>query len=601
MAPAAAAAADGTVVTIDDTAAGGLGDVSTAAARLMVRYPFAIVMRRAELNLLEAIQNERLSTEPYSELRRVALQLVQSMARVHAAGMAHGDIKPRNVVRAGARYGFVDFDMAFTLDRVDAVTTVTDSRAGPPTRDAGSSTSTRTNTCTSTSTSGSGCGTAAASASAAPDALAQAVVVGSVGGPVADVDKLWKSSAYCCPEVWRAAEATVRPSCNRSPSRRRARSGSGAAAAAAAAAATTTRAAGVALAGCGLSSLAQIDLWALGTTIFELFAGRPLIPSVYDQVDEKGADELRGWAGLSAENRRALRALRGGGGAGAAAQTTNHVALLDLLDWCLDADAGSRPKRASEVLEHAFFHPHGALREHIAVAEIKRLLAAPTSGGRPRVRKRVMISYNWGSSPFVLRLCRDLADKVEGLLLDRFGGARGMGEWVEASMDSMVQQADVVVACVSKGYVASKNCGIEMRLAADTGTPVIPINLELSHQDWVGGSLATIGPVGDAIAMTSQFQSPTGDTKLYVDFTDVSKYHTKLHQELLPRIAAATASAITAGTDGGGGTCGNGGAQTAWHEFGLAAFKARIAELEAENRRLWVECAKARAQTEAQP
>ena len=48
-------------------------------------------------------------------------------------------------------------------------------------------------------------------------------------------------------------------------------------------------------------------------------------------------------------------------------------------------------------------------------------------------------------------------------------------------------------------YVGSKNCGIEMRLAAESGTPVIPVNLELSHQDWVGGSLAAIGPPGDKV------------------------------------------------------------------------------------------------------
>ena len=106
-------------------------------------------------------------------------------------------------------------------------------------------------------------------------------------------------------------------------------------------------------------------------------------------------------------------------------------------------------------------------------------------------------------------------------------------------MDRMIGQADIIIAVISKGYIKSKNCGIEMKLAAEQGKLVIPINLELSHQEWTGGSLAAIGPPGDAVAMTTQFQSPCGDTKLYVDFTDIHKYATRLNHELLPRIAAA--------------------------------------------------------------
>ena len=31
-----------------------------------------------------------------------------------------------------------------------------------------------------------------------------------------------------------------------------------------------------------------------------------------------------------------------------------------------------------------------------------------------RIPKVVMVSYNWGSTPFVLRLCQDLAPRVGG-------------------------------------------------------------------------------------------------------------------------------------------------------------------------------------------
>ena len=155
-----------------------------------------------------------------------------------------------------------------------------------------------------------------------------------------DYSKALRSSAYTPPEVWQARHPT-----------------------------TAQCAAG--LPATAKISAEQQDIWAFAATLYELCTGRPLVSNAYDRVDEVGAAQLHNWTGLPSTSRRTLQQPKDAGGQGHLAS----VPLLDLLDWCFDMDAASRPESMEKVLTHAFFDPDkGALREHIAVAEIRRLL-----------------------------------------------------------------------------------------------------------------------------------------------------------------------------------------------------------------------------------
>ena len=291
---------------------------------------------------------------------------------------------------------------------------------------------------------------------------------GQLLGSLAD-SKLLASSAYLAPEIYR---------CIRTKG--------------------TTEGSGL----LGLLVAQQVDIWSFAATLFELLVGKPLISNTYDAVDERGEHQLLTWAGIPAADKRLLQ--RHG--------ERETVAVLDLLEWCLECDPAARPASMATVLEHSFFSPTtGSLREHVAVEEIRQSLEDPARS--VRIAKTVMISYCWESTPFVLRLCRDLAPQVGNLMLDRLGGDRGMDEWVRESMNRMVKSADVVISVVTKGYVRSENCALEMQMADEYGKQVIPINLELDHADWMG-ELRELGPPGAKISMRTQYCKGTGSSLL---------------------------------------------------------------------------------------
>ena len=84
------------------------------AFELMKAYPFAICMPLAERNLLEIIESERVSGQPIGVLAFTARKIAVTIDNLHKAGIAHSDIKPRNIVRTkGGAFRLIDFDMAF--------------------------------------------------------------------------------------------------------------------------------------------------------------------------------------------------------------------------------------------------------------------------------------------------------------------------------------------------------------------------------------------------------------------------------------------------------------------------------------------------------
>lgn len=85
------------------------------ARDLMLQYPFAIVMEKADRDLLEIITNERLAVKPLESLKITARKIGLNISALHNKGMIHGDIKPRNLVRMADRsFMCIDLDMAYS-------------------------------------------------------------------------------------------------------------------------------------------------------------------------------------------------------------------------------------------------------------------------------------------------------------------------------------------------------------------------------------------------------------------------------------------------------------------------------------------------------
>lgn len=282
----------------------------------------------------------------------------------------------------------------------------------------------------------------------------------------------------------------------------------------------------------------RIDLWSFGVTAYEVLTGVPLFRNAHDSATETAEDELAAWDGLTPAHCNEIRkycqqhvltdknATASADGAGDVVDQS-ALSAIDLLQWLLDGDVSKRPTTMKDVLDHAFFKPSkGAMREHFVISEIR---AGLESNG-PRSHAKVMISYCWQDTTFVLqKLALALAPVVEGLWLDRLGGETGMSEWVEASMQRGVAGADVVIAVVSPAYVKSKNCGREMQLAKELEKTIVPVLYGLPFAQWPPQQ------IGET-KMSSQFYDEVKGDKLFIDFSNAHDFGTKFNFELLPTL-----------------------------------------------------------------
>jgi len=270
-----------------------------------------------------------------------------------------------------------------------------------------------------------------------------------------------------------------------------------------------------------LSTPTGVDLWSFAVTLYEMATSTPLFEHSYDRATTAAWNELLGWQGLPYGKISQIETWHG---------RSESAALVDLLQWALHPESSQRPAKIEDMLEHAFFNPElGSLRVDLSVQRIRDLLN-DSAHDRTRTCPNVMISYCWADTDFVIgKLAPELAVSCKGLWLDRLGGDQGMGEWAVASMQRGVAGADVVVAVVSPEYVKSINCGKEMGFAADTGTTVLPIVLNIPFAEWPPRMIGQT-------EMKEQFRAASGDCKIFVDMTDRGQFRTKLNRELLPRL-----------------------------------------------------------------
>lgn len=89
----------------------------------------------------------------------------------------------------------------------------------------------------------------------------------------------------------------------------------------------------------------------------------------------------------------------------------------------------------------------------------------------------IFISYQWKSQPIVKKLyqelaCRDILD----IFMDMYKIKAGMN--LCATLATNLQSADVILSCVSRDYVKSKNCEREIIYADAFNKQIIPLYIE---------------------------------------------------------------------------------------------------------------------------
>ena len=76
------------------------------------RPEYAVVMPRADCNLQMAVSNERFAGHEPLKARLVLVDLARALQHMHAQGLVHADVKPRNAVRVGGAWKLIDLDAA---------------------------------------------------------------------------------------------------------------------------------------------------------------------------------------------------------------------------------------------------------------------------------------------------------------------------------------------------------------------------------------------------------------------------------------------------------------------------------------------------------
>jgi hypothetical protein len=98
---------------------------------------------------------------------------------------------------------------------------------------------------------------------------------------------------------------------------------------------------------------------------------------------------------------------------------------------------------------------------------------------------RLFISYQWKAQPRVKKLYAELAnhESLEAFM-DIYKIKAGMNLY--ASLATNLQQADIVLACVTRDYVKSKNCEREIIYADAFNKPIIPLFIEKIPNEEMG-------------------------------------------------------------------------------------------------------------------
>ena len=97
----------------------------------------------------------------------------------------------------------------------------------------------------------------------------------------------------------------------------------------------------------------------------------------------------------------------------------------------------------------------------------------------------VFISYQWKSQPHVKKLFAELASRESlNVFMDIYKIQAGMNLYL--ALADNIQKADVMLACVCRNYVKSKNCEREIIYADAFNKNIIPLYIEKMPMNELG-------------------------------------------------------------------------------------------------------------------
>jgi len=101
-------------------------------------------------------------------------------------------------------------------------------------------------------------------------------------------------------------------------------------------------------------------------------------------------------------------------------------------------------------------------------------------------QKHIMLSYNWGAQPLVLRIYDVLKSEGFNVWMDIKGGMKNN---INASMAEGVEGAYLVLVFMTQKYQESANCSRELQYATSRRVPFIPIKAQpypWEQSGWLG-------------------------------------------------------------------------------------------------------------------
>eukprot|EP00026_Physarum_polycephalum_P003089 Phypoly_transcript_03098.p1 GENE.Phypoly_transcript_03098~~Phypoly_transcript_03098.p1 ORF type:complete len:657 (+),score=97.00 Phypoly_transcript_03098:524-2494(+) len=135
-------------------------------------------------------------------------------------------------------------------------------------------------------------------------------------------------------------------------------------------------------------------------------------------------------------------------------------------------------------------------------------IAPPPAVAAPTYAKgqgHVMISYNWGNQPLVLRLAKTLQNGGYNVWLD----VEQMAGSTLGAMAEAIEGAELVLICMSQKYKDSPNCRLEGEYTINRKVPFVPLMMQQGYRadGWLGLALGA---------------------KLWYDFTSEDNWDTKI-------------------------------------------------------------------------
>eukprot|EP01041_Mallomonas_annulata_P003232 gene3232-6397_t len=111
---------DGDNITTSTTTNTNTNDINTinnnkefredAILKGFQEFPYCIVMKAAELNLISTLRQHDIAGRDWDEIRRIIKHVLLATDHLHSKGYVHGDVKPANIVCTANSYKLIDFD-----------------------------------------------------------------------------------------------------------------------------------------------------------------------------------------------------------------------------------------------------------------------------------------------------------------------------------------------------------------------------------------------------------------------------------------------------------------------------------------------------------